>query len=332
MLLKVIMKNLSLRNNSAEKLKIAVLGAGALGSFYGAKLARAGHSVIFYSRSYRKKYGNILKVKSIWGSFSQKCRFISDISEGEPCDLVLVCVKGLSDVDYKSFISPFISRQKNSAELSSLKRPVIAIMQNGINQEEKIAKMFPRAVICGMLAFTCINRIHPMSVNHLDYGLIKIAPLEKKEIHYADKLTAIFTDAGIKTVTEKNLRATRWEKLLWNIPYNTLSVLLGKANTGQIMHNQFAEQIVIKLMTETRLIAAADGIKLSLIKQNEMLARTRKMKPYKTSMLLDFEKKLPLESDLILGEPLKIARNKKVHVPVLEQMYNALKFMERYES
>ncbi|MDH5719745.1 MAG: 2-dehydropantoate 2-reductase [Spirochaetia bacterium] len=306
------------KTKTYELKSVAVIGAGAVGSFYGAKLQSYGLKVQYQSKTSasalkRKK----LKIKSIWGDFSLKAQCFESTNEMTPADLILVSSKVLPEIDLSKNIKPLL--HKNS---------VIMLMQNGINEEEKLAKKIKNNSILGALAFTCIHRIKPHIINHLDYGLIRIGAVRKKDAKTAEYIAEIFNKAGIKADSYFPLRQIRWQKLLWNVPFNALSVALGSVDTKKMTSNADALSLVKQMMKEVQAIARADKIKIPDSDIAAMIARTNKMAPYKTSMLLDFENKNPMEIETILGEPLKIARAKNVNAPVMQTIYHLLKTLE----
>ncbi|MDH5716455.1 MAG: 2-dehydropantoate 2-reductase [Spirochaetia bacterium] len=298
---------------------VAVIGAGAVGAFYGAKLQAAGLKVEYQS----KKAASILKtkklkIKSIWGDFNIQANFYKTPEEMNKADLIIVSSKVLPDIDFFKLIKPVMHSKS-----------IILMMQNGINEEEKLAQKIKKNIILGGLAFTCINRNHPNEIVHLDYGLIRIGSIEKKDLATAQKISDIFIKAGIKCEAAYPLRAIRWQKLLWNVPFNSLSVICGGADTKVLTSSDDALILVNQLMKEIQKIAKSEKVNIPDNDITTMITRTNKMKPYKTSMLLDFEQKRPMETETILGEPLRIAHEKKINVPVLSTVYHLLKTIEK---
>ncbi len=295
--------------------QIAVIGAGAVGTFYGAKLFQAGYQVQLQSSYASTMKNRPIDIRSIWGDFSVTIPVFPRSEEMDAADLIVISTKALSNVDYHSLVQPLLKPKS-----------VILVLQNGINQEEILAAQFPKQIILGGLAFTCINRIEPIQIHHLDYGFIKMGPLSPDHLLWARFVAELFQKAGIKSEAGANLRALRWEKLLWNIPYNTLSVLGLRASTAEIMGSDL-EEIARLLMHEVWTIAAADGHHLSRELIHTMLERTRRMEPYKTSMLLDFEAGRPMEVEAIVGEPVRIAEKHRLSVPTLYTIYKLLRFL-----
>lgn len=295
--------------------KIAIIGAGAVGSFYGARLQKAGHCLQYqtsHAALFRKKS---LVIKSIWGNFSLKIKAFENTGTMDPADLAIVSTKALYDIDYKKILKPVIS-----------KKSLILVLQNGINFEEKIQKYFPKNPVIGGLAFTCINRNRPDQIDHIDYGMVRIGPLKKDYVKSAKLIADLFENSGVKVFFDFNLRRLRWEKLLWNVPFNPLSVITGGAATDKLIENPNTLNLVYKLMFEVRKIAKREGVPITKKAILSMVERTREMKPYKTSMLLDYEAGRKMEVEAILGEPIRIAKKLKIDVPFMESTYNLLSY------
>jgi 2-dehydropantoate 2-reductase len=302
---------------------IAIIGAGAVGGFYGAKLQNAGYQVEYFSKFLNS---GRLKIKSIWGDFEVSIKVFDDTKKMQIPDLIIVSTKLLPDIPMIEIIQPLL--KENS---------LILFLQNGINQEEKFYsfinknKLYKKMnlVILGGLAFTCINRISPKEIHHIDYGKIKIGALLKEHQREAKKIVEIFQSAGIETEYTENLRKARWEKLFWNIAFNTLSVLGNQATTDELIQSPYTEELAKLLMFDIYKIAQHEKNAPNKKIVHDMIERTRKMKPYKTSMLIDFENKKPMEIDAIVGEPLNLAKKYKIDTPYLKFCYNLLKFLDQ---
>ncbi|MCB1145364.1 MAG: 2-dehydropantoate 2-reductase [Leptospiraceae bacterium] len=293
---------------------VAVIGAGAVGTFYGAKLHQLGCMVQFQSRSSANEKPVRVKIQSIWGDFSCSLNYFAETSQMKQADVILVAAKFVPSFDWdclRKVLHP---------------KSIIVILQNGINIEEKLRKMYPSNAIVGALAFTCIHRKNSNKIHHIDYGLIKLSGLAKQDQYAAQLVFELFSAAKIQVVQEKNLRKLRWEKLLWNIPFNSLSVVLGNVSTTDMIGSPYSLKLVKELMSETVQIAKSEGISMTRKNITDMIERTRKMQPYKTSMLLDFEAGREMEVEAIIGEPLRIAKRKKVKLNVLPVIYDMLKF------
>ncbi len=301
---------------------IGVLGAGAVGSFYGCKLQKSGIKTQFQSQLLFKEKVKKINIKSIWGDFSIPVEVFADPKEMTKSDLLIISTKIIN-------IQRDVEQLKSWLKILVKPETIILLLQNGINIEEKLQTSFPKQVIVGGLAFTCINRVSPLRIEHIDYGKIKIGSCLKENNEIAKKLVLLFQNAGIDCDYLPSLRMGRYEKLLWNVPFNSLSVLFN-SKTDMLIKEDTTRKLAYNLMMDIYRIARKERVPLNRKLIPEMIERTIKMKPYKTSMLLDYESKRSLEIETILGEPFRTAMDLKIKVPYLESIYYILKHIQIY--
>lgn len=296
--------------------RIGIVGAGALGAFYGARLARAGHDVHFLMRrDYDAVRTNGLTVKSVEGDFHLRPPVYRTAEEMGPCDLTII---GLKTTD--------------NAALPSLLRPVTAggglvlTLQNGLGNEEAIAAALGGGAdaeerVLGGTAFLCSNRIAPGVVNHMDQGWVRLAEFRGPARERTHAIAAMFTSAGIQCEVRESVASIRWHKLVWNVPFNGLGVAAGRANTADILADDELAPLVRDLMGEVVAAAESDGVKIEPSFIDLMIEVTPKMGGYRTSMQIDYEEGRPLEVESILGEPVRRARKAGVPVPRMQTLY-----------
>ncbi len=297
---------------------IAVIGAGAVGCFYGARLARAGHRVSFLMRSdYETVRREGLTVRSIWGDFHLQAEVYNRAEEIGPVDLVICALKTTVLDQAQPLLAPVVGPATR----------ILALM-NGLGVEEKLAEWFDPDRIFGGLAFTCINRVAPGHIHHLDYGHVLVCHMQG-DVAAAGEVAEVLRDGGIETTTADSLKQARWQKLCWNIPYNTLSITAGGVTTDIIMQDPDLLLTARQLMDEVMAGAAADGATLPPDFPERMLANTRRMKPYKTSMLIDYENRAELELEYILAVPIRRAEAGGAAVPFMKAHYWLAKYLDK---
>ncbi|MFA5985693.1 MAG: 2-dehydropantoate 2-reductase [Methylococcaceae bacterium] len=291
--------------------KILVVGAGAIGGFYGSLLAKIGLEVSVVGRTdYDTMQQQGIQIESTLGHWTFKpAQILRHAHELEGvADYVLLCTKVIPSVDRVALIQAAISPQT-----------AIVLIQNGIDIEQEIHCAFPNHEIISGLAFICSNRIAPAKILHLAYGRLLLGNWPNSVSAKTEQLSVWFRQAGIECNTSADIVNGRWQKCVWNAPFNPLSVLSGGLPTLAILHSQ--ETFIRQIMQEVCLIAAAVGQPLpeDIIEQN--IARTYNMPPYKTSMLLDFENGRAMETEAILGNTLSAAARVGIACPHLESVY-----------
>lgn len=305
------------------KRSYAIIGAGAVGGLYGARLQRAGHDVHFLLHSdydYVKEHG--LDVRSIDGDIRLPKVHAYDKAEKMPeCDVVLVALKTTQN-NLLDGILPHVVK----------KGGIILLLQNGLGEEEKIAADFPCTCIIGGLAFLCSNKTGPGQIHHIDFGHVHIAEFspEHKAVGITDNLLAIgldFERSGTKIESLEDLVYARWRKLVWNVPFNGMTVLLN-AMTDRIMENESSASLAEALMLEVVAGAAGFGREIKRDFIDTMLEYTRRMKPYKPSMMLDYENGKAMELEAIYGNPIRAAASRGVDMPATRMLYQSLQFLQ----
>jgi 2-dehydropantoate 2-reductase len=297
-----------------------VLGTGALGGYYGARLHHGGLRVRFLLHSdfeYVRAHG--LRVESPEGDFSiEEPEIYAAPGDLPPSDVVLVCLKSTGNTQLPELIPPAVG-----------KSGVVVVMQNGLGIEEEIAGFLPGHRIFGGLSFLCSNKIGPGHIRHSDYGQVRFGEYLPGDAgagisELMRGMGADFERAGIPVVLEKNLATARWKKLVWNIPYNGLCALRD-CGTDTLMKDPQDRALLAELMQEVRAVAAGAGTEIPASFQQKMLDDTKAMGAYLPSMLLDRRGGRPLELDAIYDAPLAVARQLKVACPRIEELHSALR-------
>jgi 2-dehydropantoate 2-reductase len=301
----------------------AIVGTGAVGGFYGARLQRAGLDVHFLLHSdYEEVRKSGLIVESKDGNFTlPHVNAYQDVHKMPRCDVVIVSLKTTQNHLLPQLLPPLLK-----------KYGVVLILQNGLALEEKVADIVGEQRVMGGLCFLCSNKVGPGHIRHLDYGPIALGEYTANYrpggiTERLRQIAADFERAEISIHPTADLLLARWRKLVWNIPFNGLSVLLD-ATTNEMMANAEIRTLVEQLMLEV--VAGAKScnrlIPNSFIEK--MLNNTAKMKPYKTSMKLDYEAGRPLEIEAIFANPLRTATRAGLKWPLIRMLYQQIKFLD----
>lgn len=305
-------------------LSYAIVGTGALGGFYGAKLQKAGNEVHFLVNSdYQQVIKHGLTIESKDGDFRlPQVQVYNQVEKMPSCDVVVVSIKTTQNHILTQILPPLVKDDS-----------IVLVLQNGLGIETEIAQIVSNVNIIGGLCFLCSNKIAPGHIHHLDYGKITLGEYATNynAVGITERMKAIFQDfenAGIEIELTEDLLLGRWKKLMWNIPYNGLSVILD-ATTDEIMADMYTRTLVEQLMKEVQLGAKSTGRIIPDSFIQTMLDYTVKMKPYRTSMKIDFDENRPLEVEAIIGNPLRIAAENDVNLPLIRSIYQQLKFLDK---
>ena len=291
--------------------RVAVVGSGAIGLYYGGRLAAAGEDVHFLARSDADALERAgLTAHSIHGDFRLPRMNVSRSSrEIGPVDLVIVAWKATANAHLAEVLPPLLHRSTQ-----------VLTLQNGLGNCEMIEAITGPSRVLGGLCFVCINRTSPGMIRHTAGGRVSIGEWASGPPERAEVLARRFKAAGIHASAVPDLALAQWEKLIWNIPFNGLSVAEGGVTTDTLLASAETEAEIRRLMAEVVLAARAQGLDLAeeLIDLN--IERTRPMGAYRTSSMIDFVEGRDVEVDPIWREPLRRAKAAGVDMPELESL------------
>jgi 2-dehydropantoate 2-reductase len=309
-------------------LRYAVVGSGAVGGFYGIRLAHAGAPVQFLLRHDAAQVrADGMRLSSPEGDLHlADVRVAAGWDELEPCDVLLVATKATSNDEVLAHLAQHADRLLGPGA-------GILLVQNGIGAEPGFAAAAPGREVLGGLAFLCSHRSGPGRVRHLDYGALTIATHRPGEL--PGGVTALMQDvagdlarARTEVHLDEDLIRARWRKLMWNVPFNPLSVILD-ASTEALVTDPSTVALIGTLMAEVAAASAAEGRALPDDLPEQLLAATRRMAPYATSMKLDADAGRAMEVDAMLGEPLRRAARSGTAMPATAVLRDQLQFLDR---
>ena len=299
-------------------MKYGIIGTGAIGGYYGSKLAHAGQEVHFLLRSdyeYVRQHG--LQVESCDGSFHLADVNAYQHTQDMPqCDVVLVCLKSINNGKLQSMLPPLLHDHT-----------LVVLIQNGIGVEEDVQKMFPEVQLAAGLAFICSAKTEPGLVSHQCYGSINLANYSCKDEALVQAVVDEFRQAGIGTGLVEYHEA-RWKKAVWNMPFNGMTVAL-HTQTDLLLKNKATRQLIREQMMEVVRTAQHLGVKnLDESFVAKMIETTDAMTPYSPSMRLDYDFHRRMEIYYLYTRPLEIAREADCSMPKLEMLEAELQFLE----
>ena len=302
--------------------RIAVIGGGAISGYYGGRLAEHGHDVHFLLRSdFTQVRDHGLKIFSPAGDAHLTVSCASKAEDIGPCDLIIIGVKATANDVLPSLLPPLMHEHT-----------ALLLLQNGLGGDEFLAQHFGPERVLGGLCFVCINRTAPGVIHHLAQGHIGVGEFGGPARPRTRQIAEWFKSAKVGCSLEESLAAARWKKLVWNIPFNGLSVAAGGLDTASILSDPGLEKLVRDLMAEVIEGASRLGYPLPDHLAEGMIANTKPMQAYKTSSLLDYEAGREMEIEPIWGEPCRRAQAVGANVPRLEMLYQLLRAIAAEQS
>ncbi len=302
-------------------MKFAVFGAGGVGCFYGALLSRK-FEVTFIGRGKHLEAMKRKGLKLISEKFgeinvkeSDRVSFTSNASEARDADVVLLCVKSYDTQEAALKLKTVLKEDS-----------VVISVQNGIENEEILAKYLGKERVLGATAFVGSFVKEPGVVIHQAAGTLEIGELSAKTSDRVEKIAEAMRSCGIDVRVSKNILYTLWKKLMWNVAFNPYSVIT-RSTVGQLLENPHTRKTLKRLMRECQKTARVYGVDIPDRVIESYLKSLPSLKDYKTSMLLDFERGKRLEIDGITGALLRKAEEKGLELPANECILGAVELL-----
>jgi len=304
-------------------MRFAVIGSGAVGGYYGALLAKAGFDVHFlFNSDYQHVKAHGLEVTSPNGNFSlPKVNAYQSTADIPEVDVVILALKTTHNHLLQDLLTPLLKY-----------KPDILVLQNGLGVDADVAEIAHAysnaSIVYGGLCFLCSNKIGPGKIKHIDYGKITLGQ------HYDNDVPAGITDslktlsenlnkAGMETALSEDIILARWQKLMWNMPFNGLCTLRD-TTTDHIVGTAETRKIASRVMDEVIAAAAAYGKVITPEFKEHMFYLTDNMGVYMPSMYLDYQNKRPMEVEEIYWRPIKAAEAKGVAMPITKSIADEL--------
>ena len=311
--------------SASPRPRIGIIGTGAIGGYYGLMLARAGFEVHFLLRSeYAAVAREGLRVRhaQLGELHLLQVNAWCEAAAMPACDWLLVGAKSTANAE----LAPLIV-QAAAADAK------VVVLQNGLGVEEALRPLLPDSLhLLGGLCFICAHREAPGVVVHQSQGVCNLGyhsgPAdEAQRLALLEQGVAWLREAGIESAPIADLAQARWQKLVWNVPYNGLSALLG-ASTRPLMAQADSRALLLALMEEVVAAAEAAGAPLPANYPQKLLAYTDRMPDYLPSMYHDFAQRRPAEQQAVYAAPLAAAPARGVEMPRVRMLYQALSFLQ----
>lgn len=302
-----------------KNLRYGIIGTGAIGGYYGGRLAHSGREVHFlFHCDYDYVCEHGLQVDSCDGSFHlDAVNAYNDTQQMPKCDVVMVALKSVRNHLLDTLLPPLLQSDT-----------LVILIQNGIGLEYDLQQRFPQLHIAAGLAFICSAKTQPGVINHQCYGSINLGNYSCPNEERMAQVLTDFREAGI----EANLveyQEARWKKAVWNMPFNGMTValntqtnlLLGNPDTRQLIYDQMMEVV------EAARALGVDHVDEAFVQR--MIETTDAMVPYSPSMKLDFDFHRPMEIYYLYTRPIEEARKAGCLMPRLQMLEAELKFLEK---
>jgi len=289
-------------------MRVLVLGAGAVGGYFGARLAEGGHDVTFVARGENL---DALRRDGLTVRLADRTMHLSPVhAVREPADaprpaLVLVCVKSHDTPAAAAALRPVVSADT-----------IVLSLQNGIENEEILARELalpPLMVACTRIG---VALVAPATIEYSGRGTIVFGEVDGRESPRARQVAATLAAAGVPYELRSDILVPAWEKLAWNAGFNAVTTLT-QATVAQVMAQPASRGLVVATMEEVDAVATALGVPVRRSRTEAVLADSVAGLPdFETSMLQDYRRGRRLEHDALNGAVVRAAARVGISVPV----------------
>jgi len=301
-------------------MRIAVMGAGAVGAYFGAKLSASGHNVAFLARGAHldalRREG--LRVDSAGANLRiQNALFTNDPGKVAVADLILFCVKSYDTDAAVGALAPMIGSVTT-----------ILSLQNGVDNADQIAARWGEKHTLAGVVYLGSQLVGPGTIKHSAGGRIVFGELDGSVRDTTQSIERALTAAQIPCEISKDIRKAQWRKLLWNAPFCAIGCLT-RATVKEIIESDSLRQLTVDCMNEVRQAARTQNVDLEAELLDETLNFSKSLGEFKPSMLQDLEAGKPLEYEAFNGIVVKLLRQAGKDAPVNQVFYGTLEYLDK---
>jgi 2-dehydropantoate 2-reductase len=274
-------------------MKIAVFGAGSVGSFYGGLLARAGQDVHLVTRGEQldalRTRGMHISSLLLGEIDVAPLHAVSRASGIGVADLVLVCVKAHQTRIVVDEIAPLVGKDT-----------VLMAFQNGVESDEVLAARFGAPKVMSAVVYVGCTLERPGFVRHVAAGTLVIGERDGSTTGRVERVRDVLASTGLPVRISPDIERQRWHKLTWNASFNAISALTLRSSQ-ELLAMPHARDLLRDVMREVVAVANASGVALGETDIEQLILATEKAASIRTSMLVDRERGRPLETDALVG-------------------------------
>jgi len=311
--------------------KFLIAGAGAIGGYIGARMARAGEDVTLFARGrhLRAMQENGVRVISPDGDFEVRPRIIGELKDAGPVDVIFLSVKAHGLTQLAPQIKPLIG--ENTTVVST---------QNGIpwwySTDFRLERVDPGGVIgdsidarrvIGSIVYFSTDILEPGVIRHNEGNRITLGEPDGSRSERGRSIAEALIKAGLRCPFTTRIRHEIWVKILGNVAFNPISALT-RATLVQMVHDPDVCALVRNIMIEVGAVATKLGIELP-VSVDQRIAGAEKVGEHKTSMLQDLEAGRPMELEAVAGAVLELGERFGVSMPHTRAVYACTKLLEK---
>ncbi len=322
-------------------MKIAIVGAGAIGAFLGAKLALSGVDVYLIARGphLKEMQANGVRVRSPEGDFEAHPTATDDYESIGPVDYVFLTVKAHSLTAIAPNLAPLLGPETAvvSAQngipwwyFQSHGGPFDGQSIESVDPGGVIAKAIDPSRIIGCVVYPSTVIVEPGVIEHIEGNRFSIGELDGTTSDRCKRLAAALIGSGLRAPVRGHIRHDMWVKLLGNVVFNPMSALTGATLEEMVTHPE-TNALVRAVMTEADAVAEGLGVRLPLTIHQRMEG-AKKVGAHKTSMLQDLEAGRPMELDSVVGVVIELGEKLGLPMPHTKTLYSCARLLDQVRS
>lgn len=295
-------------------MNLMMVGAGAVGGFYGARLVQAGVSCSFLlrPRTLEAVTQKGLTIRTVDQTFTVHPLASSDPRDLPRADLIILSVKRYDLDAVITKLQPVLGPQTT-----------LLTLQNGVDAEARIRETAPGIPVIGGVAYVYARRAEPGTIEHYTKGSVAIGPIrpstpvEPLPGFALEAIKVIFEGAGIPCRLSPDIMRTKWEKMCWNVVFNPLTVLLNDCVAKALLHPEMLAMIRL-IVAEAVAVARAEGVPLDASTAETVIQQSQAIREIHTSMFDDWKAGRRTEIDSLNGYLVRRGRALGIRTPVNE--------------
>src|SRR6267154_1023344 len=322
-------------------MKFLIAGAGSVGGYLGACLARAAYDVTLFARGphLRAMQQRGMRVLSAEGDFEVHPRVISDLAQAGPMDVIFLGVKAHGLTQLAPQVAPLIG--ENTTVVSTQNGIPWWYFQShagehtGLHLERvdpggAIAAAIPAASVVASIAYFATEISEPGVIRHTEGNRLSLGEPDGTRSDRCKAISAALIKAGIRCPVTQKIRTEIWVKILGNVAFNPISAL-PRATLAQMAGDPEVAQVVRNIMLEVEAVAAKMGIEMP-ISIDQRIAGAEKVGAHKTSMLQDLEAGRPMELEAVVGAVVELGERLRVPMPHTRTVYACTRLLGTISS
>jgi len=300
-------------NSPRQGLQVAVMGAGAVGCYFGGMLARAGHAVTLIARPPHVEAIRRDGLRMETRTFDERVRLnaASEASAAGDADLVLFCVKSMDTEAAGRQLQPFLRADT-----------LVLCLQNGVDNADRLRSVLPGQEVAAAVVYVATEMAGPGHLKHHGRGELVIEPAAASE-----RVAQALREAGVPTEISSNVRGALWLKLILNCAYNAVSAIAQKPY-GEAVQGEGIRDVMHDVVDECLAVAGADGVQVPADAHAATDKLVESMPSQYSSTAQDLARGKPTEIDFLNGYVVRRGQALGIPTPANRVLWALVKLLE----